>query len=73
MPIRWGLTGTIPKADYEFKSIHVALGEVINRVSAAELQQKGLLAKCNIEILQLWDYVDYKNYREEQTHLVKKN
>jgi superfamily II DNA or RNA helicase len=72
VPIRWGLTGTIPKADYEFKSIHVALGEVINRVSAAELQQKGLLAKCNIEILQLWDYVDYKNYREEQTHLVTK-
>ena len=30
------------------------------------------MAKCNIEILQLWDYVDYKNYREEQTHLVTK-
>ena len=72
VPIRWGLTGTIPKADYEYKSIHVALGEVINRVSAVELQEKGLLAKCNIEILQLWDYVDYKNYREEQTHLVTK-
>ena len=72
VPIRWGLTGTIPKADYEFKSLHVSLGDVINRVSAAELQAKGLLAQCEIEILQLWDYVDYKNYREEQTYLVTK-
>lgn len=72
VPIRWGLTGTVPKADYEFKSLHVSLGDVINRVSAAELQAKGLLAKCQIEILQMWDYVDYKNYREEQTHLVTK-
>ena len=72
VPIRWGLTGTIPKADYEFKSLHVSLGDVINRISAAELQAKGLLAKCEIEILQLWDYVDYKNYREEQTYLVTK-
>ena len=72
VPIRWGLTGTVPKADYEFKSLHVSLGDVINRVSAAELQAKGLLAKCQIEILQLWDYVDFKNYREEQTHLVTK-
>ena len=72
VPIRWGLTGTIPKADYEFKSLHVSLGDVINKVSAIELQEKGLLAKCNIEILQMWDYVDYKNYREEQTYLVTK-
>ena len=72
VPIRWGLTGTIPKADYEFKSLHVSLGDVINRVSAAELQAKGLLAQCQIEILQLWDYVDYKNYRDEQTYLVTK-
>ena len=72
VPIRWGLTGTVPKADYEFKSLHVSLGDVINKVSAIELQEKGLLAKCNIEILQMWDYVDYKNYREEQTYLVTK-
>ena len=72
VPIRWGLTGTIPKADYEFKSLHVSLGEVINRVSAVELQEKGLLANLNIEIMQLNDFVEYKNYREEQTYLVTK-
>ena len=70
VPIRWGLTGTIPKADYEFKSLHVSLGDVINRVSAVELQEKGLLANLQIEIMQLNDFVEYRNYREEQTYLV---
>ena len=36
VPIRWGLTGTIPKADHDFKSLHVSIGDVINRVSAKE-------------------------------------
>ena len=72
VPIRWGLTGTVPKADYEFKSLHVSLGDVINRVSAAELQAKGLLANLQIEIMQLNDFVEYRNYREEQTYLVTK-
>ena len=70
VPIRWGLTGTIPKAEYEFKSLHVSLGDVINKVSAVELQEKGLLANLQIEIMQLNDFVEYRNYREEQTHLV---
>ena len=72
VPIRWGLTGTIPKAEYEFKSLHVSLGNVINKVSAVDLQEKGLLANLNIEIMQLNDFVEYKNYREEQTYLVTK-
>ena len=70
VPIRWGLTGTIPKADYEFKSLYVSLGDVINKVSAIELQEKGLLANLQIEIMQLTDFVEYRNYREEQTYLV---
>jgi hypothetical protein len=31
-PIRWGLTGTVPKADHEFQSIRASLGEVVHRV-----------------------------------------
>ena len=72
VPIRWGLTGTIPKAEYEFKSLHVSLGNVIHKVSAVDLQEKGLLANLNIEVMQLNDFVEYKNYREEQTYLVTK-
>ena len=72
VPIRWGLTGTIPKADHDFKSLHVSIGDVINRVSAKELQDKGLLANLNIEVMQMVDFCEYKNYREEQTFLVTK-
>ncbi len=70
VPIRWGLTGTIPKADHDFKSLHVSIGNVINKVSAKELQDKGLLANLNIEVMQMVDFCEYKNYREEQTFLV---
>ena len=31
VPIRWGLTGTIPKSDWEAASLRSSLGEVINR------------------------------------------
>ena len=48
----------------------VSLGDVINKVSAVELQEKGLLAQLQIEIMQMTDFVEYKNYREEQTYLV---
>ena len=39
IPIRWGLTGTIPKEDYEFMSLLVSLGEVVGKKSASELQE----------------------------------
>jgi superfamily II DNA or RNA helicase len=40
VPIRWGLTGTIPKEDFEFQAIHVSLGPVVSRLAAAELQNE---------------------------------
>ena len=46
IPLRWGLTGTVPKEDFEFQSIRCSLGDVINRVSASSLQDKGVLAQC---------------------------
>ena len=54
-PIRWGLTGTIPKEDYEFASILASIGPVVGSVSAHELQEKGVLSSCHIDILQLID------------------
>jgi DNA or RNA helicases of superfamily II len=40
-PIRWGLTGTVPKEQWEFQGILAGIGPVINHVSAHDLQQKG--------------------------------
>ena len=71
VPIRWGLTGTVPKEAFEFQSIHVSLGPVINRLSANELQQQGVLAQCHVNIVQLVDYVDFKNYQSELKYLLE--
>ena len=69
VPIRWGLTGTIPKADHERLSLEVSLGEVVHQLSANELQDQGVLAQCDVNILQLQDNVSYGNYQSELTYL----
>ena len=68
--IRWGLTGTIPKEKWEFQSILASIGPVINQVSAYDLQQKDVLAKLEINILQTTDIVEFRSYQEEYTWLV---
>lgn len=69
VPIRWGLTGTIPKADHERLSLEVSLGEVVHQLAASELQEQGVLAQCDVNILQLQDDVNYGNYQSELTYL----
>ena len=69
-PIRWGLTGTIPKEQWEFQGILASIGPVINRVSAYDLQQKDVLAQLNINILQTNDVEVFRSYQEEYTFLV---
>lgn len=68
--IRWGLTGTIPKEDWEFQGILASIGPVINQVSAHDLQNKGVLAQLHISILQTPDIEVFRNYQEEYTWLV---
>ena len=36
-PIRWGLTGTVPKEDFAFKALLASIGEVTNKIGASEL------------------------------------
>ena len=68
-PIRWGLTGTVPKEDFAFKALLVSIGEVTNKIGASELQDKGVLANCHVNILQLQEYTEYKSYAEELKYL----
>lgn len=69
-PIRWGLTGTIPKERFEFESIHASLGPVIGQVSAKELQDKGVLSQCHVNIVQLVDTQVHTDYQSELKYLV---
>jgi len=72
-PIRWGLTGTIPKEKFEFESIHASLGPVIGQVSAKELQDKGVLSQCHVNVVQLVDLPAFKDYQSELKYLVTDN
>jgi superfamily II DNA or RNA helicase len=68
--IRWGLTGTVPKEAFEFQGILAAIGPVINQVSAHDLQEKGVLANLQINILQSNDIQVFRSYAEEYSFLV---
>ena len=71
IPIRWGLTGTIPKEKFESVSLLCSLGAVTHSISAKELQDKGVLANCNVNVLQLLDTKEYENYQSELKYLLE--
>ena len=69
IPIRWGLTGTIPKEPFEFVALKVSLGDVISKLAASELQDKGVLAQCHVNILQTIEYSEFTDYQKELKYL----
>ena len=71
VPIRWGLTGTIPKEDYARQSINCMLGPVVGQLSASALQQAGHLAQCHVNVVQLVDHKEYTNYQSELKYLIE--
>ena len=73
VPIRWGLTGTVPKELFESQALLVSLGPVISRLSASTLQDAGVLANCHVNIVQLVDHVEYKEYQSELKYLLEES
>jgi superfamily II DNA or RNA helicase len=73
VPIRWGLTGTIPKELFESQALLVSLGPVISRLSASTLQDAGVLANCHVNIVQLVDHVEYADYQAELKYLLEES
>lgn len=69
IPIRWGLTGTVPKEDYAAQALYCFIGPLVGKLSASELQEAGHLANCHVNIVQLEDYVEYKEYQSELKYL----
>ena len=66
VPIRWGLTGTIPKDDYEAVGVFCSLGPVVGNLSSKELQDMGVLADLDVNIFQLQDGVlGFNSYAQE--------
>ena len=71
VPIRWGLTGTIPKEKFESQSLLVSIGPVISQLAASELQDRGVLAQCHVNIVQLVDHAEFANYQSELKYLLE--
>ena len=69
-PIRWGLTGTVPKEEIDQLNIKVSLGEVVHEVKAYELQEKGVLSNCHVNIVQTAEWKEFGGYAEELKYLV---
>lgn len=70
IPIRWGLTGTVPREDYAYKALHVCIGELESKLSASELQRRGVLANCHVNIIQMIDTAAFSNYQSELKYLL---
>ena len=73
IPIRWGLTGTIPKEKFESQALIVSIGPVINKLTASELQNRGVLAQCHVNIVQLTDHREHSNYQSELKYLLEES
>ena len=69
-PIRWGLTGTIPKAEHEYQALRASLGDVVNRIKTHELQEAGVLSNCQVNIVQTAEWKEFGSYAEELKYLV---
>ena len=73
IPLRWGLTGTVPKEKFESQALLVSLGPVVSHLAASELQDRGVLAQCHVNIVQLVDHVEYKDYQSELKYLLEES
>jgi superfamily II DNA or RNA helicase len=71
VPLRWGLTGTVPKEPYESQALRCSLGPVINQLTASELQDRGVLAQCHVNVVQLVDHAEFANYQSELKFLLE--
>lgn len=71
VPIRWGLTGTVPKEDFNKVTLDISIGPMVHNLPAHQLQEQGVLAQCHINIVQLVDSVEFKDYQAELKYLLE--
>lgn len=70
IPLRWGLTGTIPKDPVMAAKIRCNVGDVIYTITAKELQDKKILSTCNVNCIKLKSSLKFATYAEEMKYLV---
>lgn len=70
IPIRWGLTGTIPKDDFSMACLNSSIGNVVYSITAKELQDKGIISNCHIDIMRLVDDSEFSSYEDEKNYII---
>lgn len=70
IPIRWGMTGTVPEAEYNQMSLYSVIGPLVGELEAKDLQDAGHLAQCNVNCLQTQETQVYKDYQSELKFLL---
>lgn len=70
IPLRWGLTGTIPKDPVLAAKIKCNVGDIIYTITAKELQDKNILSTCNVNCIKLKSSLKFATYPEEMKFLV---
>ncbi|MBS49995.1 MAG: hypothetical protein CMN60_20340 [Sphingobium sp.] len=70
IPIRWGLTGTLPEDEIGQCSLECAVGPTSGKIDNRDLQEKGILSKCHIDVLQTVElYEKIGDYHTENKFL----
>jgi superfamily II DNA or RNA helicase len=70
IPLRFGFTGTLPKAQTDAMAVRISLGDVQHTIPAKELMDQGYLAKLDIQVLQLEE--DFTEEYKEHLEILKK-
>lgn len=66
IPIRWGLTGTLPEEDHEKLAVHSCIGNTNGVIKAKDLQDQGFLSNLHVNVIQTKDYiVSFDSYQTE--------
>lgn len=70
VPIRWALSGTIPKDDISRLTLESCIGKVVGEITVAELQAKGIISKLHINNIVTDDSGNkFTHYLQEKQYL----
>jgi superfamily II DNA or RNA helicase len=70
IPLRAGFSGTLPREEFDYLSLYASIGPQVGGIKAAELQERGVLANCEIEMIQtIDDHVNFNDYHDEHDWL----
>lgn len=66
IPIRWGLTGTLPEEDLDKFAVKTCIGPLVGEIKTSDLQEQGILANIHVNVLQTQDpLIAHGNYQTE--------